>query len=294
MKIRVLLVVLLGTFLFACESKYDTNKPNDKETMNSGKLTAYIDEDIAPLLDSAWTIYNKIYPNVDLKLVKTDARTCMSMILGGKERVALVSREYLKDEDSLMKVYKVQAHQKLKIADDAIVFFVNPTNKLNELNQNDIQNYFLGNESSKNQKLIAGNINSGIVANLSKYFAYKSNKVNHLKNINEVKNVILKDNSKIGIGYLSQLAKDDRFKMIRISYYDSTGTLQPSSSVHQSSIVLKKYPFVFSHYAYLLENRQNLPYWFATFVAKETKVQKLILESGIVPGFAIIKLNMEN
>jgi hypothetical protein len=53
------------------------------------------------------------------------------------------------------------------------------------------------------------------------------------------------------------------------------------------------YPYKVPIYVYLLENRQNLPFWFSSFLAKETKVQKYFLDKGIVPTFAAIKLKFD-
>lgn len=298
-KIKLTFVLTLLSILFlsnSCESRFESKQVNDGETANSGKLTIEIDDEIATMMDSALAKYRVQYKNVALTNSYVNARKAMASLLSGKLRVVVISRNYLADEDSLMKAYKVEKHQKVKIADDALVFFVNKESKMDTLNQNDIIQHFNQEKDFLPSKVLITNVNSSVYGNFVNILQKKkiiTQKLSFKKTTNEVIREVEKSNSAIGVAYLSQIAKNEKVKPIKISYYDSLNVYTKGLNVHQSNLVQKKYPFIVSHYAYLLENHQDLPYWFAFYLGKEFKVQKLFLDAGIVPAYAIIKLKYD-
>lgn len=297
-KIIILSFVLFSVaiLLNSCESRFETKQANEGETANSGKFEIQIDEEVAPLLDTALAMYRQQYKNVVLTSSIVNARTAMASLLSGKLRAVVISRNYLADEDSLMKAYKVEKHQKVKIADDALCFFVNKDSKLDTLNQKDIIQHFNQDKDYLPSQVLITNVNSSVYGNFIKLIQNKkiiTKKLNFKKTTKDVISEVEKSNSSIGVAYLSQIVKNEKLKPLKISYYDSLNVYIKGVNVHQSNLVQKRYPFIVSHYAYLLANHQDLPYWFAFYLGKEFKVQKLFLDAGIVPAYAIIKLKYE-
>ncbi len=298
----ILLILILFT-LVSCDNKYEIKDPNDTETLNSGKLTVYCDDAIFNILDSAFKDYFIQYPNVILTKVKINARGAMAHLLAGKTRVSIIARDYLKDEDSLMKVYKVPKHQKIKIADDALVLFVKKDFAIDTLNISQVKKLFQNKGYDLNQdfkkintdlKYSITNANTSIFSNFEKYILQNqklTKKLNYFSNLDSVKMYVLKNNA-LGIGLMSDLTNDSNFKMLRIGFQDSTNKYISPKTVHQGYLVQNKYPFKVSIYTYLFEERQNLPYWFATYMGKEFKVQKYLLNRGLVPAYANLKLKM--
>lgn len=304
MKNKVILLLIAILFV-SCDDKYVQKNPNDTETMNSGKITVYCDEAIKDVIDSAFTMYTNDYKNVALTVKYENSRNVMAQLLGGKARIVVNARDYLKDEDSLMKVYKLKDYRRFELAYDGLVFFVNKNFPIDTLNADQLE------AAITSEKLLSKttsglkfeptyatvNQNSSIFANFNSLIVKNRvlrKKVELLKNISEVKKQVSANSSIIGIGYLSQLVNDSNFKMIRLGF-DSKQLKEyiTPKPVHQGYIVQDLYPFKVTYYAYLLEDRQNLPFWFATYLAKQENVQKLFLDEGIVPAFARIKIKYE-
>jgi ABC-type phosphate transport system substrate-binding protein len=296
---------LIALMFVACEDKYTQKSPESEETMNSGKITVYCDEAIKTVLEPAFPMYLKDYKNVKLNVIYDNSRNVMSQLLGNKARIVLNARDYLEDEDSLMKAYKVKPYERFELAYDGLVFFANKEFPVDTLNADQLEAALTGDKLLSQST--AGlnfeptyatvNQNSSIFANLNSLIIKNKTlrkKVKLLNNIEEVKKQVSANNSIIGVGYLSQLVNDTNFKMIRFGF-DSKLLKEyiTPKPVHQGYIVQDLYPYKVTYYAYLQENRRNLPFWFATYLAKQEKVQRLFLDKGIVPAFARIKLKYE-
>ncbi len=304
MKIRILLLTI-AIVLASCDNKYEAKDPNDVETLNSGKLTVYCDELIQPVLDSAFILYTHEYNKVELKVEYANSRNVMSQLLSKEARVVVNARDYLSDEDSLMTAYKLEKHNRFVIAYDALVFFTHKDFPSDTLNANQIKNAIVkGDDLSKSTNGLNFEPTYAILDQYSSLYAnfnsmiVKDNplkrKVELFDNINDLKKQVASNSSIIGIAFLSQIVKDKNFKMIRLGFdSDSLNKYITPKPVHQGYLVQDLYPFKVPYYAYLLEDRQNLPFWFGTYLAKQEKVQKLFLDKGIVPAFARIKLKYE-
>lgn len=303
---KINLIILAFAVLFtSCDNKYEAKDPDDLETINSGKLTVYCDELIKPILDSAFNLYTKEYQKVELTTVYANSRNVMSQLLSKEARVIVNARDYLTDEDSLMKVYNIENHKRFIIAYDALVYFTNKNFPVDTLNANQIANsILLGKELNSTT---AGLNFEPSYATLDQYSSVYANfnsmivkdnplkrKVELFDNIDALKKHVAANNSIIGICFLSQIINEENFKMIRLGFdSDSLNQYITPKPVHQGYIVQDLYPYKVPYYTYLLEDRQNLPFWFGTFLAKQESVQRLFLDKGIVPAFARIKLKYE-
>ncbi len=288
----------------ACgDSKYETKEPSQAETMNSGKLRVVVDESIKSILDTGMVMYQNDYEKVLLTTEYMNARRSMAELLGGLSRLIIVARDYLPDEDSLMKLHKVDKHYRMKVATDALVFFANKDYMIDTLNEAELKRIFQdGERLSKifkingEAKYYINEVNSSEYSHFNNYILDKKElrtNLNFVNSSDEVKEKVLEDKNGIGIAYLSHINKDDRFKMIEIGFHDSTGKYMRPVPVHQAYLVQDRYPYPVDYWVYLLEDRRNLPFWFGSYIAKESKYQKIILEKGIVPEFARIQLVTE-
>lgn len=302
--LKVILAFSFVILLNSCDNKYESKNPEDVETLNSGKLDIVIDSEYNPLIDSVLSMYKTNYQNVKLTHKYVNAREAMSNLFNGKNRAVIVGRDYLRDEDSILNTYNIKSHLKLKFAEDAIVFFTKIDFPVDTLNQENLEKFFVNKEmtfdkvcgQSITPNFVISDNYSSTFQNFSKLIA-KNQKI--MKNMNLVENYtqtiekVLNSDNTIGVGYLSHVALDARFKMLKIGYDDSTGLHIRPKIVHQSNVLRGYYPYKFPIYVYLLENRQNLPFWFASYLAKETKSQKYFLDMGIIPTFANIKLKFD-
>lgn len=304
MKNRILLLTF-SILLVSCDSKYEAKDPGSTESLNSGKLTVYCDELIKPVLDSAFILYTQEYNKVELTVEYANSRNVMSQLLSKEARVVVNARDYLSDEDSLMNAYKIEKHKRFIIAYDGLVFFVNKEFPVDTLNANQLEKAIVAGDNLS--KTTNGLGFEPTYATLDQYSSVYANfnsmivkdnplkrKVELFENIDELKKQVASNSSIIGIGFLSQLINDKNFKMISLGYdSDSLNKYITPKPVHQGYIVQELYPYKVPYYAYLLEDRQDLPFWFGTYLAKQETVQKLFLDQGIVPAFARIKLKYE-
>lgn len=301
-----LLLLTLAILLVSCDNKYEAKDPGDLETINSGKLTVYCDELIKPILDSAFFLYTQEYNKVELTVEYANSRNVMSQLLSKEARVVVNARDYLFDEDSLMKAFKLEKHKRFIIAYDGLVFFTNKDFPVDTLNADQIEKAIVaGTDLSKSTKGLGFEPTyatfdqySSVYANFNSMIVKDhplKRKVELFKNIDDLKKQVASNSSIIGIAFLSQLVNDKNFKMIRLGFdSDSLKKYITPKPVHQGYIVQDLYPYKVPYYAYLLEDRQNLPFWFGTYLAKQEKVQKLFLDQGIVPAYARIKLKYED
>lgn len=297
---KISFITLLFTLLISCgDNKYKAKDPDEVETMNSGKLKVVIDESIKNVLDTGLVMYQNDYENVLITKEFKNARKSMGELLGGLSRVVVIARDYLEDEDSLMVVHKVDKHYRMKIATDALVLFTKVDYPIDTLNHSEIKNIFQNGEKLSNifkvdgePKYYINEVNSSEYAHFKKSILENNplkKNVMFIEGIDEIKNQVYENNG-VGFGLLSQLVGDDRFKLIQIGFNDSTGKYIRPVPVHQAYLVQGRYPYPVDYWVYLLEDRRNLPFWFASYLAKETKYQQLILDKGIVPEFARIQL----
>ena len=303
---RELLILLLFTVVISsCDNKYEAKDPNDVETINSGKLTIFVDEVLEGLIDSTFRMYENDYPNVELTVEYVNSTNTMHQLLGAKSRAVVNARDYLDAELNQMSKFEVEKHKRFPLAYDGLVLFVNKDFPIDTLNTSDLENAFKSGQSISARTsdldfeptFATLDQNSSVYANFKKYISKSDTlkkKVEILSDIEELKKHVASKNSIIGVAYLSHLVNDSRFKMIELGFQnDSTGEYIRPKPVHQGYIVQDLYPYKVTYWGYLLENRQNLPFWFVTYLAKQTIVQQYFLNQGVVPAFAKIKLKYE-
>lgn len=306
--LKFVTIIISFIILTSCNSekqKEPQTKEEYPETMNSGNLTAYCDNSILSLMDSAFIMYRADYPKVNLTIETGNARQVMAKLLAGEARVILIARTYLRDEDSLMKVYNVEPHPKMEMAYDALVFFTHKDFPLDTLNAEQIFEYLQSNKDvlrgyykqlKSEPELVCPNINSSEYANLQVLAARNQpimRRIRFLEDFESVKDYISNNNKSIGICFLSQIVNDTSYKLIRIGFINDKGRSIRPRQVHQAFIVQDLYPYKVTLWAYVLQDMRNLPYWFAKYLSVEEKVQRYFLNRGIVPAYARIKLIKE-
>jgi len=300
---RFILQIVLSILLISCESN-DKQSDSTMESPIRGSDTVYCDESIFTCINNAMPIYQKAFPDAHITLFSKNARSSMAELFSEKTKSIIVARNYLSDEDSLLK-QSGNSFQKIHIANDGLVFFVSKEFPIDTLNINQLTEYISGKNrlsfyfpklNSEPLLLIPG-AQSSEYANSISFFPQLSKTAKDIAKFNDSKDSIvfevLKGKS-IGLGYLSYIQKNSLLKSLRIGYIDSLGNRIPPQIVHQGFIIQKKYPFGIPIIAYLREKRQNLPWGFATFMEKDPNIQKVLLDCGLIPVFAKYNLIQED
>ncbi len=304
-KIFALGLYLIVSYLLTTSCN-DTNKTGSDqyEAWNSGEVEIFYDNQNQAMLDSVFKMYEKAFPNVKPKFTPVSSREGMRFLFNGKAKIVLQSRDFLRDEDSLIKHYNVNFPEPYPFAEDALVFFVQIDSQIDTLNAKNIEDFFANLTSKSIQKIglpieptfAICEPNSSVFANFQK-MVLKGNTLQRKHKFfvtpDSVKDFVASNPNSIGIAYLSQIIGDLRFKPLKIGFDDSTGKHYKPKSVHQAYIVQSLYPYIVTHKAYLLEDRKNLALWFASFISKESYVQRYFKDYGIVPTHAKIVLIKE-
>lgn len=301
--LKIFTLITLLSFFISCDNNSGKTGKNQGqyEAWNSGEITIYYDKDLSNMLDTVFKMYEKAFPDIKAKFVPVSAREGMALLLNGKAKVVLQSRGFLSDEDSLMKAYNVTLPEPWEFAKDALILFTSSDVKIDTMNTRNIENYFdnynLTPQSSLNinynPEFVLPEINSGIYSNFRNLILKNKKTQRTLKtfsSIDSVKTYVANHPNSIGIGYLSNILGDLRFKPIPLGFYDTTGKYINPKPVHQAYIVQELYPYIITHRAYLLSSEKNLALWFATFISRESYVQKYFKDFGIVPTYAKIVL----
>jgi len=298
------IIALTFTFLISCDGDHKDPKATGRyESINSGTFTCYVDEAVWDLMQPVFKMYDSAYSEINPKFIKTNSRNAMAQLLATNADAIITPRDYLKDEDSLMKVYKVDRHQRAIFAIDGLVFFVQKNFPIDTLNQDQLLQYFTKNDvkfKSFYEKLeteptfVCNSYLSSEFANLNTLVAKNKLVIKKIKLLDSIQAVIdfVKNNlNSIGIAYLSNIVNQENFKLLRIGFTDTSGKrIFPKYPVHQANIVRGLYPFKVNHYVYILRLQRDRVFWFAKFLETEFIVQSYFNKYGIVPAYAKIKL----
>lgn len=295
--------ITLLLFLISCNDKKNTS--DYYEAWNSGEIEIFYDNQNSILLDSVFKMYRKAFPNVKPTFTPVSAREGMRLLLNGKAKIVLQSRDFLRDEDSLINYYSISFPEPYPFAEDALVFFTQIDAPIDTLNAQNIEDYFADLTTKSLNKIglptdptfVICEPNSSVFANFQKMVLKGrplQRKYKFFVTPDSVKDFVANNKNTIGIGYLSQIIGDLRFKPLKIGFFDSTGKHIKPKSVHQAYIVQSLYPYIITHRAYLLDERKNLALWFASFISKESYVQRYFKDYGIVPTHAKIVLIKED
>lgn len=299
------LLFALAFLVVSCDET-KTGKPEDVETMTSGKLTIFVDESLSPIMDSVYSMYQKQYPDVKLTIERGTARQAMASLFAGKSRAIVIGRDYLPDEDSILKANKIEKYESMNIAQDGLIFFTGKNSVLDTLNSKEIasvlteKNYELKKTYAKlpSEPIFAvSNVNSSEYANFKMLAAKGKNIVKYIKmfsTTDSVKLFVKNNPNAIGVAYYHSLIKDTNYKSIRIGFTDSTGNYKYPETIHPANFLQGNYPYVVTFKVMKSLKTLNLSHWFTMFVSKEAKVTTYLKECGLIPSYAKFVLIKED
>lgn len=300
-KITIVSASLIAVcFLSACEDK-QPKVPKDYESDISGKATILCDEAIFSLMKPMFAKYDSAYPEAKITIQSVTAREAMAQLLSGKARGVVSARGFLHDEDSLMTAFKVKLPAPMLFARDALVFFTEKNFPLDTISAEQLKAVLSQRKSLKelfpklsNEPIfVCSTVNSSVYSQLLKQVcAGKSPTKQFLfvSTSDSVKFIVNQRKNAIGIGLLSQIAKDSTVKGLKIGFTDTSNTRVYPKSVHQANVLQGLYPYPVDIQGFLLEDLRNLPWGFMTYFSRATEVQQYFLSAGIVPGYAKIRL----
>ena len=300
---NVIVLFVLGflTFvLISCNSN-SNKKPLTQEEKDYKYARIYIDEDVYSLMEKPCLVFDSLDASAELTIKKAQAWDCMKELLTGGAEAIITPMPMTKYWDSIMAKYDIKPLVQMKIAYDALTFYVKFDSPLDSLTDEQIVELLM----NKNKKIsdyfrkikddygfVTSSPLSSEAENLHKLVLKgkkEKRKVYYAPNQDSVKEIV-KTKKAIGIGYLSQVIHDPDLRPLRISYIDSNGTYIFPHAVHQANIVRRLYPYIVTHYIYIISKSKDAAMRLGRYISKHGNAQKYFLNSGIAPAFAKIKL----
>lgn len=288
-------IVILLLSLMGCSQE---EKPTQQR-----KITVYCDETIAPVIKPTIDYYDSTGSLIKVDFKPTNAWNAMAKLLAREADAIIIARDYTHYEDSLLKAFNVQPHQKLTIALDALVFYVNNDNPLDTLTFEQINQFLTDKKFSlkslypkklKSEPILTVNspLSSELI-NLNNLVANGAGIVRPVKIFqthDSVINFVKQNPDAIGVGYLSHLYREPDLRPIAFSYIDTAGNYIFPHNVNQPNIVRRLYPFIVKYYVFVLDRLNDDAMSFARYLYNPGYPQKYFFDRGIVPANAKITL----
>ncbi len=296
-------VVLLGVGLLwsiGCTQQQERQAEEIVETPTSGKAVIYCDDAVVPLFQPLVQKFEAAYPDAEVVLEPIAARKAVGKLFRGEARAVILCRDYLPDEDSLIRVHKIHFPE-ITFAKDALVFYAHPDFPLDTISDAQLKMVFQKGvrleqlfHLTQHLTIVAPNELSSVYANVMKFLT-NGKPIRYplklLPDADAVYQYVRQHPEALGIGYLSQVALDTTVKMLRVGFVDTTGAyVYPTRYPHQTLIVLGLYPYVVPIRGVLREDIRNLPWGVFMFLERDPQATTYYKDRGIVPSFAIIKI----
>ncbi len=294
---NLIMLLFLGLIVSCGKSEQSGEEP--AESMSKGEITIVCDEAIKHVMDPAIDMYDAKYKDVKVSKEFINARGVMQKLLSGEARLVINSRDYLRDEDSLMKAYGMEPHKKMAIASDGLVFFTQRNFPTDTLSVEEIEAALTSGLQLKSiynmaqePKFAFPDVNSSVYYHLYKQAAKEKSITRSAEYFKDTDSLIqyVKNNNAVGVALMSQVTKDTTLKMLRLGFTNKDKKRIYPQTVHPGYIVQDMYPFKITYYAYLKEQRRNLPFWFARYLEQDREAQKYFLDAGILPEYAKLVL----
>ncbi len=282
--------ILFCLLLFSCNDSNDT-----KETLFRGTARIACDEEIIALIAPQIEAFVSKHDGANVLLDTTTALDAMRSLLTGHARAAVVARDYLPVEDSLMRAHSIEPHKRFTIATDALVFAVTNQSALDTISSDVLIRTLAGNRTYLSQyRWAVPMMTSSITAQLSAYAGGQLRIAAHrCRNADSVAGLLQRRTADIGVLLLSQFNRlKDRagLRSIRVIISDTATGDRIAVAPHAATIVKGRYPFPVPIYGYLLETARNFPYGVIASIAQEPQSQRAMLQAGIVPAYAKLQL----
>lgn len=276
-----------------------------EESAIRGTATIACDAQIYDIIKVIQKEYSVDYPDAKVTFEPMTSRDALRELMGGRTKGIIIAREYLPDEDSAMQSNGYSFPRTL-LARDALVFYAGKTFPYDTMSSKHIVAWFKGaiseSEMMKLYPKLKGSVPTFVIPTPSSVYSNviyiagglpMQGRLTALPTRDSIrKRILVSENTLVGIGYLSQFAKDTSVKLLRLSYQDSAGTYQPPRVVHAANLIRGMYPFPVPIYFILKDtpSQHSLTSGVMQYMARDAKAQRTFFDAGIQPAYAHIEL----
>lgn len=272
----------------------DNRNPDNGETLFRGSAHIACDREIVRLIAPQIEWFMHRHPEAHITLDTLTALDAMKKLLVGAVRAAIIARDYLPLEDSLLRAHSLEPYKRFIIATDAIVFAVPIESALDTVDEHVLRKTVQGEPTSLSRfRWVLPAPTSSIAGSLQGAVGVVGIHAQYANDGDSVLALLAARRADIGVALLSQLLQEKnkaRVRPLRIIIRDSATGDRFAVMPHVATIVKERYPFRVPIYGYLLETARNLPYGMVASIAQEAVPQRAMLNAGIVPGYAKLQL----
>jgi phosphate transport system substrate-binding protein len=269
----------------AC-NKNDATK-NTKETILKGSATVAVDETLQPIVEDQIEIFESRY-DAKIKLDAKSETEVMNALVKGTSTIAILSREFTKDETNFFANKKVTP-KITPFAIDAIAFISNRKTKDTLIALNDVINFMKGESNGKIKGLVFDNPNSSTVRYMNDLAGLKSipqKGVFSFGTNNEVIKFVADNEGMIGIVGMNWLSQPkpqmqkyvEKVTILSVKGINDKNFYWPD----QNNIAEGKYALARNLYIINCQGYSGLGMGFASFLAGDVG-QRIVLKSGLLP-----------
>ena len=273
-------------FLVSACNKNDATK-NTKETILKGSATVVVDETLQPIVEDQIEIFESRY-DAKIKLDSKSETEVMNALVKGTSTIAILSREFTKDETNFFANKKVTP-KITPFAIDAIAFISNRKTKDTLIALNDVINFMKGETNGKIKGLVFDNPNSSTVRYMNDLAGLKSipqKGVFSFGTNNEVIKFVADNEGMIGIVGMNWLSQPkpqmqkyvDKVTILSVKGINDNNFYWPD----QNNIAEGKYALARNLYIINCQGYSGLGMGFASFLAGDVG-QRIVLKSGLLP-----------
>jgi phosphate transport system substrate-binding protein len=281
--------------------------PNSGETPTSGSLVVYGAESVSPAIKDIVDEFNKLYTNAHISLVVCSSREAIVKLLNNEAKVVVSARALNAEEVGVVTKYELYVDS-IKIAYDGIAAIVHPSNPVNQLSLNELNEILTGKIKRWRDLPAKGKSTPEIIValggpNTSEYELMKTDVANGkpfttrlypCSTSTEVIQLIASRPEAIGFVGVGWLANDSsKVKVLELGtdeyFTDSAGRQVKYFAPEQAHIYRGFYPLRRAIYIYSREKGFGLGAGFMTYVASPDG-QTIMKNHGLVPATQKVRL----
>lgn len=299
--------LLFFALLFsACDSN---NNPfvYQKDAHGRGKAHIYVEESFKPLFSTSIATFESQYPKAKVTATYGAENQMIDAFYANKTKTIVVSRNFNDKEKEYLKSKNV-SYRSDKIATDAVVIIMHPTNKDTVLSVGQIKKLLTQNYTDNNNSAIGktkyqvvfdqnGSANFNFMTNMLQVDKL-GNGVSALRSNEEVINYVKTHPNAIGIIGLNWIS--DQEDPTSMAFMDglqvaSVYTSNPADACkpYAGFIYTKEYPLIRDIWVINKGRRSGLNTGLVLFMKKDDKGQLIIQKSGLVPALTPVRLVLQ-
>jgi phosphate transport system substrate-binding protein len=280
------IAVISFCFLNSCKK----NQKHTKETQSKEKVTIYVDETVASIVEDEVQIYEMNH-NVKITLVAKPESEIINIMNRENSGLAVLTRKLKPSEEVFFSNKKISP-KVTPFAIDGITLIVNAAYKDSVITISQIKNLLQG-KSSTIKGLVFDNPNSSIVKYMDSLAGEKiSNNKNvfSMKSHTEVLDYIANNPNMIGVLGLNYIEQpnvvmkqyESKFKVLGVENVKISNLENKYYTPNQYNIAKGLYPFSRKIYLLNYQGKVGLGMQFAVFLANDIG-QRIVSRSGLCP-----------